>query len=99
MTGFISAVCLLFSAVSAFWGGLLLARALAEECPGGCFLELRRGLFLWTQPLVEVFPEGWKLQVGGRDGLPAALGVVCLLAALGLSPWIALLGFMLPGAS
>jgi hypothetical protein len=46
----------------------LTARVLVSLCPGGLLLNLRRRLFLWTQPFMEPI-SGLVLHPLGRSGL------------------------------
>jgi uncharacterized protein YggT (Ycf19 family) len=76
-------------------GTLFLARVLVSLCPGGLLLNLRRRLFLWTQPFMEPIQGWFCIRLGGVDWTALALALVCFLAVKGLAPWVALAGFRL----
>lgn len=76
-------------------GVLFFARVLVSLCPGGLLLNLRRRLFLWTQPFMEPLSGWFCIRWGGVDWTALALALVCFLAVKGLSPWVALAGFRL----
>jgi len=74
-------------------GILLSARALVSLCPGSLLLNLRRRLFLWTQPFLGPVSSWFSFRLAVVDWTALILAVVCFLAVKGLAPWVALAGF------
>jgi uncharacterized protein YggT (Ycf19 family) len=89
--------CVALLVASGLWllGGLFFARALVSICPGGLLLNLRRLLFLWTQPFLEPISGWFSIRLLGVDGTALAVAAVCFLVAKGIVPWAAWAGFRL----